>query len=240
MPIELPAMPDDQEEAWKAIFQIYKGLPHGWVLIGGQASYLHAVERSAPIVRATTDADFALDIRGYPKMLHDFTALLEELGFESKGESMDGHQHRWLRGKAIVDVLIPRHLGERAASRRGVTGGTTIAAPASQQAIDETETVEVTAGATTGHVNRPTLLGCIIGKAAAMKIVNDSARERHVSDFLSLASVVAASDLRGVTYLPAQRDHLAHMLGHLKNNPGQLGLVPEAAAGVERLRMSLH
>lgn len=232
-------MPGDQEEAWKAVFQIYEDLPHGWVLIGGQASYLHAVERNAPVIRSTTDADFALDIRGYPTMLHDFTAVLEKLGFMPMGESMEGHQHRWQRGKATVDVLIPRHLGDRAATRRGVSGGTTIAAPASQQAIDEAETVEVTAGSATGRVNRPSLLGCIIGKAAAMKIVNDPAPERHVSDFLSLAAVVAASDLRGVTYLPAQHEHLVHMLGYLTNNSESVGLVPGAAAGVERLRMSL-
>ena len=73
MPIELPAMPVEQQEAWQAVFEIHSGMSHGWVLVGGQAVYLHAIERSAPIVRATTDADFALDIRAHPKMLHDFT-----------------------------------------------------------------------------------------------------------------------------------------------------------------------
>ena len=111
MPIELPAMPVEQQEAWQAVFEIHSGMPQGWVLVGGQAVYLHAIERSAPIVRATTDTDFALDIRAHPKMLHDFTSLLKKLGFESAGESLEGHQHRWLRGKAVVDVLIPRHLG---------------------------------------------------------------------------------------------------------------------------------
>lgn len=239
MPIELPAMPDDQKEAWQAVFEIYKGIPQGWVLVGGQAVYLHAVERNAPYVRATTDADFALDIRAYPQMLHDFTALLQELGFESDGESLEGHQHRWIRGKAKVDVLIPRHLGERAATRKGVTGGTTIAAPATQQALDRAETVEVVAGGAAGFVNRPSLLGSLIGKAAAMKIVNDDFRERHITDFLTLAAVVSAGDLRGQTYQPAEREHLAHMLGHLKNNPEHVGLVPEGAQGVERLRISL-
>lgn len=239
MPIELPAMPTEQHEAWQAVFQIYEGMPHGWVLVGGQAVYLHAIERSAPHVRATTDADFALDIRAYPQMLHDFTSLLQKLGFESDGESLEGHQHRWIRGKAKVDVLIPRYLGERAAARRGVTGGTTIAAPATQQALDRAETVEVVAGPATGFVNRPSLLGSLIGKAAAMKIVNDEFRERHITDFLTMAAVVTAGDLRGQTYQPAERDHLAHMLGHLKNNPEHVDLVPEGAPGVERLRMSI-
>lgn len=91
-------------------------------------------------------------------MLHDFTSLLKKLDFESAGESLEGHQHRWLRGNAIVDVLIPRHLGERAAGRLGGTGGTTIAAPATQHALDRAETVDVIAGTVTGQVNRPSLL----------------------------------------------------------------------------------
>lgn len=239
MPISLPAMLTEQQEAWQAVFEIHKAMPYGWVLIGGQAVYLHAVERGAPIVRATKDADMALDIRAYPTMLHDFTALLVSLNFVSAGVSLEGHQHRWKRGEAIVDVLIPRFLGERADNSRGVTGGTTIAAPASQQALDRAETVDVVAGSASGNVNRPTLLGSLIGKAAALKIMNDPGRERHITDFLTLASVVGASDLRGVTYQPAERSHLANMLGYLVNNPEHYGLVPEGAPGVERLRISL-
>jgi hypothetical protein len=239
MPINLPNMLIEQQEAWQAVFEIHSAMPHGWVLVGGQAVYLHAIERSAPIVRPTKDADMALDIRAYPTMLHDFTALLVKLNFKSAGESLEGHQHRWLRGDAMVDVLIPRHLGERADGRRGVTGGTTIAAPATQQALDRGETIDVVAGSATGNVNRPTLLGCLIGKAAAFGIMNDSGRERHITDFLTLAAVVRASDIRGVIYKPAERDHLANMLGHLAINPEHMSLVPEGAPGVERLRMSL-
>lgn len=239
MPISLPAMLAEQQEAWQAVFEIHSAMPHGWVLVGGQAVYLHAVERNAPFVRPTKDADMALNVRAYPKMLHDFTSLLVELNFESAGESLEGHQHRWLRGHAMVDVLIPRYLGERAGGRRGVTGGTTIEAPATQQALDRSETVDVVANSATGRVNRPTLLGCLIGKAAALAIMDDPGRERHITDFLTLAAVVNASDLRGVTYKPAERTHLANMLGYLAVSPQQMALVPEGAPGVERLRMSL-
>jgi hypothetical protein len=237
--IELPAMLVEQQEAWQAVFEIHKAMPYGWVLVGGQAVYLHAVERDAPFVRPTKDADMALDIRAYPTMLHDFTGLLVKLDFESAGESMEGHQHRWVRGAAVVDVLIPRFLGERAESRRGVTGGTTIAAPGSQQALDRAEAVDVIAGSAAGGVNRTTLLGSLIGKAAALKIMDDPGRGRHITDFLTLAAVIRAADLRGVTYQPAERSHLANMLGYLVNNPQDLDLVPEGAQGVDRLRISL-
>jgi hypothetical protein len=214
-------------------------MPYGWVLVGGQAVCLHAIERGAPFVRPTRDVDMALDIRAYPTILHDFTALLVKHNFESAGESLEGHQHRWLRGNAMVEVLIPRHLGERADSSRGVTGGTTIAAPASRQALDRAETIEVVAGSSSGHVSRPTLLGSLIGKAPALCIMNDPGRERHITGFLTLASVVRASDLRGVACQPAEWTHIANMLGHLVNHPKDMGLVPEGAPGVERLRMSL-
>ncbi|MDP9936568.1 hypothetical protein J2T11_002936 [Paenarthrobacter nicotinovorans] len=239
MPIELPAMPLEQQEAWQAVFEIHGSMPDGWVLVGGQAVFLHAVERGAPTVRATNDADMALDIRAFPTMLHDFTALLVRLGFESAGESPEGYQHRWTRGQAVIDVLIPRHLGERAGQRRGVTGETTIAAPASQQALDRSETVAVQAGSATGSVVRPTLLGSLIGKAAALTIINDPRRQRHIDDFLTLASVIRASDLRGVAYKPAERDHLANMLGRLANEPELMDQFPEGGEGVERLRLSL-
>lgn len=85
MPIELPATPIEQQEAWHAVFEIHSRMPQGWVLVGGQAVYLHAIERSAPVVRATTDADFALDIRAYPQMLHNFTSLFEEARFRIGG-----------------------------------------------------------------------------------------------------------------------------------------------------------
>ncbi|MFF1830320.1 hypothetical protein [Paenarthrobacter sp. NPDC058040] len=53
------------------------------------------------------------------------------------------------------------------------------------------------------------------------------------------ASVIRASDLRGVAYKPAERDHLANMLGRLANEPELMDQFPEGGEGVERLRLSL-
>lgn len=122
MAIKLPAMLLEQEESWRAIFEIYDELPLGWVLVGGQSVYLHAVERGAITPRPTKDADFALDIRSYPHHLNTFTAALLRLGFTSAGESHTGHQHRWLRDKAVVDVLIPRFAGSAVRTAQGLPG----------------------------------------------------------------------------------------------------------------------
>lgn len=50
-------------------------------------------------------------------MLFDFTKTLTDLGFKSLGESpsilegVKGVQHRWVKGDAQIDVLIPRFWG---------------------------------------------------------------------------------------------------------------------------------
>lgn len=59
----------EQSESWKAIFEVYEALPHGWILVGGQAVYLHAIERNAP---ATKDAD--LVSHTLPKLFTHSTA----------------------------------------------------------------------------------------------------------------------------------------------------------------------
>ncbi|WP_298254246.1 hypothetical protein [uncultured Arthrobacter sp.] len=238
--IELPVSNGKQRAAWEALFEIYGALPEGWVLAGGQAVYLHAIERNAGVVRPTEDADTVLDIRNSQGMLQTFTAKLLELGFESSGESPAGHQHRWTRGHAMIDVLIPRFTGERSEKRPGATGGTTIAAPAGQTAVSRSETVEVSVtGESFGFVNRTTLLGSLIGKSAALQIVDDPKWKRHVTDFLVLASVLRRTDLRGSELGRAEKKHLANMLGLLARNPAWLAGEEDAARGVERLRLFL-
>ncbi len=72
--------------------------------------HLHCIERGVAPTRPTDDVDAVLDVRAEPGALHSFTTALVELGFASTGESWEGHQHRWQRGEAQIDVLIPRHL----------------------------------------------------------------------------------------------------------------------------------
>ncbi|WP_051479218.1 hypothetical protein [Arthrobacter sp. H5] len=149
-------------------------------------------------------------------MLKTFTGVLDGLGFASAGESMTGHQHRWIRGAATVDVLIPRFTGER------------------------TEKLKVVCGGAAGTVNRTTFLGCLVGKAAAMTIVDDPGSQRHVEDFLTLATVLRARDLRGAGFGSAERGHLSHMLGLLTNNPSWRVQIPESQTGLDRLRIALN
>lgn len=233
--IRLPGMPDAQQAAWEALFEIHEATPQYWTLVGGQAVFLHTVERSAAVVRPTTDADAALNLRLRPDILEKFTATLASLGFKSSGTSPEGHQHRWERGIAVVDVLIPRWTGERAEKRHGISGGTTIAAPGLQQALDRSETVEVDAAGSVGLVNRADFLGCLIGKAAALRIMIDPGRERHLTDALSLAATLRRGDIRGVVFGPAEKAHLANLVGHLRANAALVERHPTGPEALERL-----
>jgi hypothetical protein len=233
-------MPEEQQSAWKALFEIHDALPHGWVLAGGQAVYLHCIERAGAANRATTDADTILDVRAKRGILRQFTSVLQGLGFEPHGATMEGHQYKWVRGHAEIDVLIPRWLKESVTMLRGVTGGTAIAAPGAQQAIFRSETVEVSAGTSVGNVNRTTILGSLVGKAAALEIHDDPKRERHLTDFVSLAAISRASDFRGAELKKLDRRRLANMLGQLAVRPATAEAIPDGEVGLERVRRLLQ
>lgn len=208
----MPAMVPAQEAGWLALLEISARIPEGWSLVGGQMVHLHCVERGQFPPRPTTDLDTVLDVRSHPTVLRDFTQVLVDIGFASAGQSHQGHQHRWTRGEAQIDILIPRHLGERAEKRTGVTGGTTIAAPGTQQALDRTERLEVEVSGTTGWVRRPSLLGALVGKAATTQILIDGAAERHLADFATLAALLRVADLRGQEFSKLDANYLGNMI----------------------------
>lgn len=118
--ISLPPMPKEQTASWHGILDIYQRLDSDWTLIGGQLVHLHCAERGQFPVRPTNDADTVLDVRANPSVLREFTRALLGLGFTSAGVSAEGLEHRWKRGDATVDVLLPEGTGERASRRPGV------------------------------------------------------------------------------------------------------------------------
>jgi len=131
MTVALPPMTPAQAEAWNGLLDVAERHPTGWTLVGGQMVRLHCIERGVAPARPTDDVDAVLDVRAEPDVLRTFTSALADVGFVSAGESWQGHQHRWRRGAGEIDVLIPRHLGEKAAGRRGASGGPKRYAPIS-------------------------------------------------------------------------------------------------------------
>jgi hypothetical protein len=175
MTVALTALSEPQRQSWLGLLDVAADFADGWCLVGGQMVHLLCVEREFTPVRPTDDGDVILDVRAHPHVLRDFTQALVHTGFAPAGESLEGHQHRWARDRASIDVLIPQGLG-RAARRRGMTGGTTLAAPGAQQAINRSEIVTVQVDDTVGSVRRPSMVGALVLKAAAFSVPNDPRR----------------------------------------------------------------
>jgi hypothetical protein len=236
--IALPPVTVAQTEGWHALLEVHDRLPRCWTLVGGQMVHLHCAERGAAPARPTDDLDAVLDVRADGRILHRFTSVLVDLGFTPAGTSPAGHQHRWTRGSAQIDVLIPRRVGERAAGRRGVHGGTTLETPAAQQALDRSAVVDVRVADVAGRVRRPNLLGALVAKAAAHTVVLDQARARHRADFAVLTTLIAPSD-RIDEAGPRDRRYLRGMLAALADDRRTVLRVDGAAEGVATLRDAL-
>lgn len=239
MTVVLPVMNESQTQAWRALLAVQREIPDGWCLVGGQLVHLHCSERGVAPNRPTNDGDAVLDIRSRPEILNEFTAALGNLGFAADGTSMEGHQHRWVNGEASIDLLIPRGVGERAGSRRGASGGTTLESPGAQQALERAELVQVQVGTDIGFVPRPDLLGALVSKAAAHSIPNDSRRERHLLDFAVLASLISRNDSIAARLTARDRHHLVSMLKAMDRSRSRWLGIADAERGVDVLRTLL-
>jgi hypothetical protein len=236
----LPAMPPEQTASWLGLLDLHSRLSEGWTLIGGQLVHLHCAERGRFPLRPTNDADTVIDVRADPGMLHTFTGTLTDLGFRAVGITAEGRQHRWVRGPASIDVLLPDGLGERANQRRGVTGSPTLPTAGGTQALQRSETVEVTVDGRTGQVRRPTLVGALVVKAAAHSNPGDHDRRRHRWDFVVLVGLISAADFAGEELTKTDRRRLRTIINAVNADRELLLEIPDAAASIERLAIAAH
>lgn len=237
--IVFPPMSNAQTQAWHALLELGRRFESGWTLVGGQLVHLHCRERGANPSRPTDDGDAALDVRARPHMLMEFTTALTEMGFEAEEPSGFGIQHRWISSDAVIDVLIPRHLGERAESRAGAGGNPTLAAPGAQGALDRTERVEVVVGDQRGYVPRPTLVGAIAAKAAALEIIDDPQWRRHVQDLTILSTLIRRTDDFS-TYSSRDFQRVRNAIGRTVADRSIIVSIEDGPSGLDRLRLALH
>ncbi|WP_285616264.1 hypothetical protein [Kineosporia sp. NBRC 101677] len=214
---------------------LHEKLGDGWTLVGGQMVHLHCAEASHAPTRPTNDIDTVIDVRARPNMLQIFTQVLVGLGFRASGISAEGIQHRWVRGQATIDVLLPDGVGEKAALRTGVTASPTLPTPDGTQALDRSESVLVSVEGREGSVRRPTLVGALVMKAAAHSAVGDPAKGRHRSDFLTLASLIAARDFREVELTKKDRRRLADMIAAVRADAQLMTGAEDSANTLSRL-----
>lgn len=235
--ISLPAMLDAQRESWIGLLDLADRIPDGWTLIGGQMVHLHCWDRKVPPNRATDDIDTVLDIRMAPKILETFTRVLQDLGFQSAGRSFEGHEHRWIRGAAKLDVLIATGLGVKADTRKGVTGGTTLATSGGQGALDRSIKYEIALGDRSGIINCPTLVGAILVKAAAYSNTRDSFRNRHLQDIVLLSTLLEGSDAVGLILSKNEKNRARTIIAQLDLNPRELSIVAGSQEGIQNLKL---
>jgi len=237
--IEAPTLPLEQAAAWHALFDVFERLPRDWSLVGGQMVQSHCWERGVRSARPTQDVDAALDVRLHPNMLWDFTSVLASLGFEPDGTSFEGHQHRWLRDGAQVDVVQPRFLGPRADGRRGRGGGTTVAAPGTQGALDRSVVIDVSVNGRVGRLLRPTLQGALFSKAAAVDQLAGQDNTRHLVDIATLASLVRRSDRIGDGVTQDERRRLLGATALIRRDPALARRAGVEVDVVDTVRLAL-
>ena len=219
--IRLPPLVGGQAESWRALIEIAPQLGRHWLLIGGQMVFLHEVERESTDTRPTNDIDLVVDLRIDPAALEHTHTVLAGAGFSQDLPSPEGVAHRYRRGGATIDILAPDHMGTRAKLSLG--NGRTIEAPGTSQAFGRVSLVRVELDDSTGAViRRPTLVGALLGKAAAVtEIVSMSSAERakHVRDVDALARLVGPRDRAGSSLTTKERSTLARIAKHPDLSP---------------------
>ena len=187
-PLVLPAAAGPAGEIWPTLCELAAAEPDGWTLIGGQMVLLHALEHGAEPSRISTDLDILVNARIVAGAVRAFISRIEALGFTPAGESPDGVAHRYTRGHTVIDVLAPEGLGRRA-DLTTTPPGRTIQVPGGTQALARTELLPVECAGAQGHIPRPSLLGAIICKAAAVPVHRD--RQIQLGDLALLLSLIA-------------------------------------------------
>ena len=85
---------------------------------------------------------------------------------------------------------------------------------------------------------RPSLLGALVVKAAALSIPDGVRGQRHIIDFCNLAPLVGRADLVGLTSKDRQR--LRRMLAKADAHPEIVSGVDGAVDGLRRLALAIE
>ena len=186
-PIPLPAFAGSSG-IWAALIELSNSDQPEWTLIGGQMVMLHAAEHAAAPLRVSRDIDVVVNARVLTGAIRGFVAGIESRGFRLVGASPDGVAHRYIREGAVIDVLAPEGLGRRA-DLTTTPPGRTIQVPGGTQALARTELVPVEHAGEQALLPRPSLLGAIIVKAAAVAV--DDLPQAQRQDLALLLSLIA-------------------------------------------------
>ena len=229
----LPAFPGSGG-IWTTLIELSNSDLPEWTLVGGQMVMLHAVERAAAPLRVSRDIDVVINARVLTGAIHRFVAGIESRGFRLAGASPQGVAHRYIRERTGIDVLAPDELGPRA-DLTTTSPGRTIQTPGGTQALARTELVPVEHAGERALLPRPSLLGAIIVKAAAVTV--DDVPQAQRQDLALLLSLVADPAEMAEATTKKDRARLRHAGIGSDDHPVWATLKPEAA---DRARLALR
>lgn len=188
---------DPRERAsWVGLAEISAAMPSGWSLAGGSLVRLHLAERGGEGGRSTRDIDVILDVRAEPHSIQWIVKALKHSGFAPDGLNPSGHDHRWVRGDAQIDVLTPDFLGPNILDRKHPGLGKLLATRGAQFGLHRTSRVSIRVDDFELDVNRPNLVGALYEKCSALLVTLDTSKDRHLGDIGTLAGLLAPNDRR--------------------------------------------
>ncbi len=86
-----------------------------------------------------------------------------------------------------------------------------------------------------GAVRRPNLVGALVGKAAALSNAGDPGLGRHRRDFVVLAGLLTARDVRNEELTRKDRQRLRAMVTAVGKDRALLIEIPDAQNSLDRL-----
>ena len=189
--VRLPPLAAPVDQLWHVLMDLSEQLTVPWTLVGGQMVLLHAVEHGRVPPQISQDGDLIADVRSEQGAITAVVDLLTGTGFELDGISPEGLAHRYVRPalprSVAIDVLAPEGLGPNT-NLTTTKPGRTVEVPGGTQALERSEQVEVHHENRRVLVPRTSLLGAVVGKAAACALPGNN--HRHLRDLALLCALV--------------------------------------------------
>jgi hypothetical protein len=185
----MPVVTGDQDEIdiWRLaarLAELLSGLT--WVLVGGLM--VRALEMEAGVASgwATSDVDAILDVRAISSATGLAATRLMAAGFQPCQE--DGATYRFTKGREVVDLMAPDHVGANA-DLTTAPPGKTISTPGGRQALNRARILRLDVGDGPFELPVPSLAGALVIKALAADVAA-AARQKHERDLARLLVIV--------------------------------------------------
>ncbi len=213
---------------WRMLIEVCHKEPKGWTLVGAQMVALHGFEYGLSRPRSTFDADILVDVRALQDGTRHLSRALADMGFEFAGVNTEGVGHRFQREDAVIDILAPDGVGERA-NLTTIPPARTVRVPGGSQALARTELVDLSLENQVAKIPRPNLLGAILLKARAVDV--DDRPDHQRQDLAFLLSMVADPRALSRDLKPSERGWLRRRTELLDSGNRAWRGLPGAEAG---------